>query len=398
MRQRLAITLSEGFRIFFLAGGIYAVLAMAVWVTLLALEAQGAGPVRLPFVQPPQLWHAHEMIFGYAAAILGGFFLTAVPSWTGTAAARRGYLTAAAAVWLAGRLAVWWSGALPAGLVAVLDLAFLPLLGVKIAVQLAKRPKPQNVMLLGLLALIWSGNLLVHLEWTGILDDSAGRGLRVGLLGVAATIAVIGGRVAPAFTRNAMTRAGIETNLPATPAWLDAAGVATAIGLPVMVLIGAPEPLLGALALACGAAQGARLSRWRGAWTLSQPILWSLHLAFAMLAAGYLALGLAWFGWGTEITGIHILAIGAVGGMTLAVMSRASLGHTGRPLVAPPPVAWAYGLIAAASILRALGSSVLVDWYTLSVLVSGLLWICGFAIFVAVFWGPLTHPRPASRA
>jgi len=253
-------------------------------------------------------------------------------------------------------------------------------------------------MLLGLLALIWSGNLLVHLEWTGVVADGAARGLRVGLLGVAATIAVIGGRVAPAFTRNAMTCAGVETNLPATPAWLAAAGVATAIAVPVLLLLGAPEAVPGALAIACGAAQAARLSGWRGAWTLGQPILWSLHLAFAMLAAGYVTLGLAWLGLGTGITGLHLLGIGAVGGMTLAVMSRASLGHTGRPLVASPPLALAYGLVAAASILRALGSTLLTGWYTLTVLGSGLLWIAGFAIFVAVFWGPLTQPRPAPRA
>ncbi|MDT8344306.1 MAG: NnrS family protein, partial [Thermohalobaculum sp.] len=146
MRQRIRATLGEGFRVFFLAAGVYALLAMAVWLGVLAAGAQGGAPA-LPFAPAPSLWHAHEMVFGYAAAVLGGFFLTAVPSWTGTAAARRGYLTLAAGAWLAGRLAVWWSGALPPGLVAGLDLAFLPLLGVKIALQLAKRPKPQNVML-----------------------------------------------------------------------------------------------------------------------------------------------------------------------------------------------------------------------------------------------------------
>ncbi|MCL5778376.1 NnrS family protein [Limibaculum sp. FT325] len=392
MQTAMRTVLGEGFRVFFLAAGIYAVLAMGIWLGILGAEARGAAPA-LPFAPAPYLWHAHEMIFGYAAAVLGGFFLTAVPSWTGTAAARRGYLAAAAAAWLAGRLAVWWSGALPPGLVAVADLAFLPLLGVKIALQLARRPKPQNMMLLGVLAIIWSGNLMVHLEWTGLAADTAGTGLRVGLLGVTATIAVIGGRVAPAFTRNAMTRAGVEARLPQTPAALDAIGVGTAILLPLMVLLGAPEMLLAAVALACGAAQAARLMGWRTGWVLGQPILWSLHLGFAMLAAGYAILGLGWAGLTGEIAGLHVLGIGAVGGMTLAVMSRATLGHTGRPLVAPRATAVAYALIAAAALVRAAGSTLATDWYTLSVLGSGALWIAGFAIFLSDFWGPLTTPR-----
>ncbi|MDT8345753.1 MAG: NnrS family protein, partial [Thermohalobaculum sp.] len=239
----------------------------------------------------------------------------------------------------------------------------------------------------------WAGNLTMHLEWTGLIADGAGPGLRAGLLGVAATIAVIGGRVAPAFTRNAMTRAGVETGLPATPVWLDRLGIGTAILLPLLVLAGAPDGALAAVALACGAAQAGRLAGWRTRWTLRQPILWSLHLGFAMLGAGYLVLGLGWAGVTSEIAGLHLLGIGAVGGMTLAVMSRASLGHTGRPLVAPRATAVAYGLIAAAALVRVAGSTLALDWYTLSVFASGALWITAFGLFVADFWALLTAPR-----
>src|SRR5690606_16604604 len=149
----------EGFRAFFLAAGLYAVLAIGLW-TLSFLV-----PVPLPEALPPVEWHAHEMIFGYGAAALGGFLLTAVPNWTGAKSARHAFIASAVGLWLAGRIAVWCADILPLPLVAAVDLAFLPLLAAKIATQLVRRPKPQNVMFLGLLALIWTANLFVHLEW-----------------------------------------------------------------------------------------------------------------------------------------------------------------------------------------------------------------------------------------
>ncbi|MEM7498948.1 MAG: NnrS family protein [Pseudomonadota bacterium] len=398
MTSLFRILTGDGFRIFFLAGALFALFSMIAWATWLGVHAAGGMVIRTPFAAAPHHWHAHEMIFGYAGAVLGGFFLTAVPSWTGAPAARRGYLSLAAAVWLAGRLAVLWSNALDPWLVAAVDLAFLPFLAAKIAAQLARRPKPQNLMLAGLLALVWSGNLLVHLDWTGVIRDGVAPGLRTGLLGVAAIIAVIGGRIVPAFTRNAMARSGRETGLPLSRRPLDIAGIASAILLPVAILADAPEPLVGLLALAAGLAQTARLAGWRSGWTVGQPLLWSLHLGFAMLGAGYLALAASAFGAFSEVAALHILGIGAVGGMTLAVMSRAMLGHLGRPLVAPRGMAAAYAAIAAAALLRAAGSLGGIAGYHGAVLGSAALWIAGFAIFLWLY-GPLflapRGPHPA---
>jgi len=392
-RGTLTIVLGEGMRIFFLAAGVYAVAAVGVWVWLLALQAAGAAAPDMPFAAPPPLWHAHEMVFGYACAVLGGFFLTAVLSWTGEKSARAAFLSVLAALWLAGRLAVWWSGALPAGLVAAADLAFLPVLGGRIALQLVKRPKPQNLMFLGLIALLWSGNLMVHLDWMDLWPGVAGRGLRVGLLTVAAMIAIIGGRVIPAFTRNAMLRTGRETGLPVYRRQAEGAGIAAAILLPACLALGLPGPALAVVALVAGVAQAVRLAGWRGGWTLGQPILWSLHLAFAMLAAGYLALAAALAGWLGETAALHLTGIGAIGGMTMAMMSRASLGHTGRPLVTPGPVAVGYGLVAAAALLRFAGGWAGGGWYLGAMLGSGALWIAAFSAFLVVYWPVLTRPR-----
>jgi len=384
---------SAGMRVFFLVAGIYAVLAMGVWETWLAAFALDGEAPALPFAPPPQLWHAHEMIYGYACAVLGGFFLTAVPSWTGEKSARAAALTLLAALWLAGRLAVWWSGGLDPLLVAALDLAFLPLLGVKIALQLFRRPKLQNLMFLGLIALLWTGNLLVHLDWIGLTPGLAGRGLRMGLMTIAATIAIIGGRVIPAFTRNAMLREGRETGLPKTRAWAEGAGIAAATLLPALIGLGLPDAALALVALIAGLAQALRLAGWRGNWTLGRPILWSLHLGFAMLALGYLAMAAAWVGWIGEISALHVTAIGAIGGMTLAMMTRAALGHTGRPLTAARPIAWAYGLVALAALVRSLGGEAAPGWYEWAMLISGAFWLLAFTLFVAIYLPILTGPR-----
>lgn len=384
---------SAGLRFFFLAAALYAIFAMAVWEGWLGVQAATGRPPALPFAPPPVLWHAHEMIFGYAVAVLGGFFLTAVPSWTGEKSARAALLTLLAGLWLAGRLAVWWSGALDPVLVAVLDLGFLPVLGAKIAMQLTRRPKPQNVMLLGLIAMIWAGNLMVHLDWIGLWPGGAVPGLRLGLLTITATIAIIGGRVIPAFTRNAMRQAGHESGLPQSRGKVEVAAIASAFLLPLLVAAGAPGLLVAATALFTGTAQAVRLAGWSGRWTLGQPILWCLHLAFGMLALGYLALAAAYAGWTGEVGALHLLGIGAIGGMTLAMMSRAALGHTGRPLVVARPVVWAYILIGLAALLRFAGAGAAPGWYDWSVLVSGALWLLAFVLFVAVYWPVLTGPR-----
>ena len=385
--------LGEGLRIFFFAATLYAIFAMGVWEGWLGMQAATGQAPALPFAPPPVLWHAHEMIFGYACAVLGGFFLTAVPSWTGEKSARAAFLSILAGLWLAGRLAVWWSGGLDPVLVAALDLAFLPMLGGKIALQLARRPKPQNMVLLLLIAMIWTGNLMVHLDWTGIWPGAAASGLRLGLLTIAATIAIIGGRVIPAFTRNALRQAGRETDLPQSHRKAEVAGIASAILLPLLVAVGAYDELVAIAALLTGAAQAVRLAGWSSHRTLGQPILWSLHLAFAMLALGYLALAAAMAGWIGEVGALHLLGIGAIGGMTLAMMSRAALGHTGRPLIAARPVAWAYAMVALAALIRALGAEAAPGWYDWAMLVSGALWLLAFVFFLAVYWPILTGHR-----
>ncbi|SDX26539.1 uncharacterized protein involved in response to NO [Ruegeria halocynthiae] len=393
MSAMIARVLGEGFRVFFLSAGLYGLFAGGIWGVWLATQTGMIGFEDPTYAMSPPMWHAHEMIFGYATAALGGFFLTAVPSWTGTPEARAQFIMMAAGLWLAGRIAMWFSGALSPGLVAVVDLAFVPTLAAKIASQLIRRPKPQNMIFLLLLCYIWVANLLTHLEWVGVTRDTLDIGLRAGLLALCSMIAILGGRITPAFTRNAMKRAGEpESAWPVSVASFDKAGMALALMLPLCALIFGLSPIAGGVALMLGGVQILRMARWRARWALRQPILIALHLGLGMLALGLILWGLAVLGIGSEIGALHVLGIGCVGGMTLAVMSRAALGHSGRALVAPPPMVVAYGLMAIAAVLRWVGS-VLSEGYLVAMLVSDGLWISALALYLIAMWSALVSPK-----
>lgn len=387
--------LSEGFRPFFLAAGLYGVFTGLVWLIWLAVHAAGGMMELTSQAVAPHQWHAHEMVFGYAGAAIGGFFLTAVPNWTNTPGARSLFIALVTGLWLAGRLAVWNSAHLPAWGVAVIDLAFVPVLATKILSQLLKRPKPQNMVFLSFLIALWTANLMVHLDWMG-LTGTLDAGIRMGILTLCGLIAVLGGRITPAFTRNAMKRAGVdEAGWPVSVPMLDRATMVLALALPWTMAVSAT--LAAPVAFLLGLAQAARMARWRAAWTLRQPILWSLHLGLGLLALGLILWALSEWGLGSEVAALHMLGIGCVGTMTLAVMSRAALGHTGRALVAPGPVAAAYVLMALAALTRWAGSSLPIEWYWPAMLGTAALWVAAFTLFLVSIWPVLIGPH-ATRA
>ena len=390
----LKLIFSEGFRAFFLSAGLFAVASVGLWTLWLAAQAAGVE-LALPVAPMPQQWHAHEMIFGYGAAALAGFFLTAVPNWTGARGAPHRFIATVWALWLAGRLAMLFSAGLPPWVVAAADLSLVPVLGAQMTMQMIVRPRAPQMIFVGLLALFWTANLLCHLEWMG-LADTLWQGLRAGLLTLTATIVVMGGRVTPGFTRNAMVAAGREDRLPRNPAPLATVSIAACIATVAGYLLALPEAWPGVAALVAGAAALARVALWQGLWTRRQPILWTMHLSYALNALGLIVLGLSTFGIGTEIAALHVLGLGGVGGMTLAIMSRASLGHAGRPLVAPRGVAVAYALMPLALLAR-WTASVLPALYYPGVLTAGGLWIAAFLLYLASLWQVWWQPR-APRA
>lgn len=386
----------DGHRVFFLSAGLYAVFAGLVWAIWLFAQGTGqSGMVVGSFdVISPNMWHAHEMVFGYAGAAMGGFFLTAVPSWTNSLQARRIYLIVAFVLWLGGRMSVLYIGVVQPVVVAFVDLAFVPFLTLKIVTQLSKRPKPQNVMFLAILILIWGANLSVHLEWTGVVSDGAGRGVRAGILALGTMVAVLGGRITPAFTRNAMKREEVdESRWPASVRALDGGSLVLGAVLTLAVLFGAPNEAIGMGAIVFAGIQAVRLARWRGLWARHQPILFALHLAIGMLVPGFFLWGLAAFGIGDEIAALHILGIGAIGGMTLAIMSRAALSHVGLPIVAPRAMVWSYGLIAGLAILRwGIGVFAPAGYFTLMAGIS-MGWVVAFALYLLAMGPALVQSR-----
>ncbi|MBM3565721.1 MAG: NnrS family protein [Alphaproteobacteria bacterium] len=393
MREFFGVFLSYGFRPFFLFAGVYALAAMGGWVYVLHGLYHEGNPGTFPHgALPPHLWHAHEMIFGYAGAAIAGFFLTAVPNWTGREPVRGALLGGLALAWLAGRAAMWSAATLPPAATALFDLLFAPFLAVLVARALSGGWSKRNVIFLPVFAGLLIANILFHLDAAGILPGQAARGLTLALDCILFLIAVIGGRVVPAFTTNALRRMG-EDRLPISRPPVEIAALLSIALLLVADLIQADGWATGAIAAVAAVAHAIRLAGWRGHRTLSDPIVWVLHLGYAWLVAGLALKGLAGLtGLLPASAAVHALTIGAVGTMTLAVMSRAALGHTGRELKAPRPIVLAYVLVSASALARIVGPVFrpgIHEWIG----ASAILWLAAFGLFTWVFAPILVTPR-----
>ncbi len=393
----MGVVFAYGFRPFFLVAGAHAALAMAVWVAWLAPAAWGADGPNLPTAFPPPLWHGHEMLFGFAPAVIAGFLLTASANWAGTSPVRGRRLAFLVALWLAGRLALWIGAPLPGVAVAAIDLAFLPALAATVAAPLWRAESPRNLVFIPILAVLAAANLLVHLEPLGLAEGTASTGLVLGLDMIILLMAVVGGRLTPLFTANALKAAG-DPAMVRSPAPLAGLAVAS-VGAVLLVDLAAPESALAPWVVAAAAAlQLARMSGWRTSRTLTSPILWVLHLGYAWIALGLACKAAAGF-WEAfpESAALHALTAGAVGTYTLGMMSRIALGHTGRPLAVRPAIAVAYAMISAAALLRVASPVLAPGLFVEASVVSGCLWAGAFAVFVAIYWPILTRPRADGR-
>ncbi len=350
------LILSYGFRTFFLLAAIFSPLVILVWIGVYA------GAIAPVSAYPPSFWHAHEMLFGYAAAVMTGFFLTAVPNWTGAAPVRGRPLAVLALLWVAGRVAISAMPAVPPAVAAAVDVSFFIVLGLILVPSLTQGSR-KNLIFLVVLAFLVVANLLFHLEAMG-LAATASLGLNLGVDLFALLITIIGGRVTPAFTGNAL-RGKAETEGAAPPAirsylWLNEAAILSVAILAVGDFVAPSATWVGWLALAAAGINAVRMAGWQTRHTFFEPLLWVLHLGYAWLIVGVAVKGVA------ALTGVlpatvalHGITIGAIGTMTLAMMSRASLGHTGRALAAGRALAGAYFLVSLAAILRLAMPSVL---------------------------------------
>ena len=375
-----------GFRPFFLVAGLYAAISVAAW---LWLYRNGGWP--LPSL-PPQYWHGHEMIFGFIAAGIAGFLLTAVPSWTGSRALSGLPLVALVSLWLAGRVAFSLGPGVPIWLLAVGELGFVPALLLAIATSLL-RTGNRNWPMLGLLAAFWAADV-TFIVGLAIQDPLLSRAALLAALDIVLLlITIIGGRIIPAFTRNALRASGVQVAVRSSPV-LERLVLLSMVVMLLGDVVLPDSPVTMAIVVAAAALHAWRLAGWVGWRTMRQPIVWVLHLAYLWLplGLGLKAASLAG-GFAGAAHWLHALGAGAAGMMILAVMTRASLGHTGRPLRAHPIVAVAYGVVALAVMVRVFGPKLLAMDYATAVLVSAALWIAAFIAYLAVYAPILVRPR-----
>lgn len=378
--------LSYGFRPFFLLGALHAGFSIPAWV----LVHGGVLDLHTGFL--PVDWHVHEMLFGYLAAVLAGFLLTAVPNWTGRLPVQGGPLLALVVLWLSGRVAILFSGMLGWVLTALVDCAFLAALGLAVGREIVAGRNWRNLKVLLPVSVLFVANLAFHLEvqFHGVSDISR----RLGLAAAITLIMLIGGRIIPSFTRNWLVREN-PGRLPAPFGRYDGLSIAVSV-LALAVWSAAPERVLSAVLLGSAAVlQAIRLARWAGDRAVRDGLVFVLHLAY-----GFVPLGLALAsasavapGAVPVAAGTHALGSGAIGAMTLAVMVRATLGHTGRALVAGPAAIVLFGAVFASAVLRILAAF---DAQPMLIDLAGAAWALAFLGFAAVFARALTRPRLAA--
>lgn len=386
MRLRSIALFGYGFRPFFLGAGVVGALFIPWWAAALAWSVPlGTG-------WPPILWHAHEMLFGFIVAAIAGFLLTAVPSWTGARGFAGWPLAMISALWALGRIVVATSALWPLPIVAGLDLLFLPALAALVLPPLA-RERNRNTPLLAVLAALWGTDIAFYRGLHRADPALARHALLVGIDIVLVLVTVIGGRIIPAFTNVARERHGFFRPVHA---WRSM----TAMSISVMValaLVGLWKPegaAAGWVALAAALIQALRLAQWQGLRTLHMPIVWVLHLAYLWLPLGLALKALALLvGLPFAAYYLHALTIGAAATMIMAVMSRAALGHTGRPLVVARPTVYAYGLLTAAAAVRVFASAFIALPYVDIIALAAALWTVSFALFLWVYTPILVSPR-----
>lgn len=376
--------LSYGFRPFFLLGSLYGGVTVLFWLPMLS------GRLETSSLFLPVDWHAHELLFGYLSAIVTGFLLTAIPNWTGRLPVQGLPLGLLALLWIAGRIAVFFSGEIGWLAATAIDCAFFLAVAAAAAREIVAGRNWRNLKVLAPVLLLFTANVLFHLEShvAGVADI----GRRLAIAAAILLIMIIGGRIVPSFTRNWLVREN-PGRLPAPFGRFDVAALVTsALALGAWSLFPV-RPETGLLLVAAGMLNLVRLTRWAGDRTFRDPLVLVLHVAYLFVPAGLLVCGLAALlpDAVPAVAGIHVFAVGAIGTMTLAVMARATLGHTGRELKADLATSLIFAAVVLAALTR-LAASLMPEAEGLLHL-SATLWSAAFLGFALRYGGMLLKPR-----
>jgi uncharacterized protein involved in response to NO len=385
------VLLAYGFRPFFLLTGIYAVVAVLGWMGFLF----AGWP--LPLGWSPFKWHSHEMLYGLVSAAIAGFLLTAVTNWTGSAPLRGRALLALVGLWLAGRVFMWLATWVPGWLVAAVDLSFLAFLTLYLLRVLLRFGNHRNLILAAVLAILWLGNLLMHMGFMTGTTAWLRIGEQLGFDLIILLMAVIAGRITPAFSANWLRLKGADPESVLRPAWVERTALISLAVLVPLDALGAPAVLVAVVVLVAAVSNAVRLGLWRGWLVRTEPLLWILHLAYAWIVAG-LVLRFWVLSSGALPASLwqHTVGVGAIGILLLGVMTRVAMGHTGRALQLVKCGIWIYVAIIAAALLRVLTAAGILN-FRVGLTLAALAWVLAFGLFVVLYWPILTSPRADGR-
>jgi len=363
-----------GFRAFFALAGFAALILIVFW------NAMFKGTFMVEHYFPDSYWHAHEMLLGYAVAVIAGFLLTAVKNWTGKQTITGDQLASLCLLWLYGRILPFYAGLLPDVLIALVDFAFLPILAYQVSKPIIQVKQYRNLVFIGLLLLLALGNGLIHAEMLGLKENTAATGIELIVATIIILILIIAGRVFPFFTER-----GIPGTLIIRNPILDNLSIASAVIVFALQLFDFSGTLLALAALASVAVNIARLSGWYVQRVIYVPLLWVLYTGYGWVILGFILTALSAYSVVQPSLALHAFTLGGIGVLTLGMMARVSLGHTGRALKASNAIAIAFVLINAAALFRVLLPIALPGWYENLIYVSTLSWLAAFSLFVFVY-------------
>lgn len=383
MKHKMAL-FSLGFRPFFLMATVFSCLLVLAWVAVYGLSIQWSAFNYYPMI----IWHAHEMVFGYAMAVVAGFLLTAIRNWTGVATISGNKLMLLVLVWVLGRLMpfVVYSPVL----IAICDLLFLPLLAVAIAIPLIKVGNKRNYFMIAFVVLLAVLNLLLHLQLLGIVNNTAVLSYKTAFFIIIALIIVMAGRVFPMFSQNGVIKRYQAKKYPVIEKLIMPSYFAFMLAFLYTQFNG----LILALALFAAVVHAVRLIGWYNRQIWQVPLVWVLHVGYGFLVVGLVLCGISEYLPAWYFMALHALSIGTLGIITIGMMSRVSVGHTGRDLRHPPRlVKPMFLLMLAAVVVRSLLPLFIAGIYQTCIIVSGLLWALAFFLFMVSYVPILFKPR-----
>ncbi len=371
-----------GFRAFFALAGLSALALITLWVSIFR------GSVDLDNYYPSIYWHGHEMLLGYATAVISGFLLTAVRNWTGIPTIQGDKLALLCLLWIYGRVVPFYSELLPDIIIALIDFAFLPALIICVFKPIAEVDKPKMLLFPCLLSIMMIGNALIHFELLGITEKTASLGMNLVLTTILMIILVIAGRVFPFFTERTLSGVLIIRN-----PLVDVLAISSALLVFILLLMEITGILLAIAAILAVITNSLRISIWyvHRIWYL--PLLWVLYVGYSWIILGFILTALAAYQIILPSLAIHAFTVGGIGVLTLGMMARVSLGHTGRALRVSNAIVLAFVFINLAALFRVLMPFILPDWYANLVYFSTLCWLVAFSLFVLIYTPILTTIR-----